>query len=101
MRIKINNYSSSKFCKNGNLYYDTSKNVLYYKIGRSLKEMPNQKKNIKKLERVLSKYDDDSDVRLKEKERDLLLYLQKNNKKSVKKINSVLRKTKKNILGIF
>ena len=98
MRIKVNDYSSSKFSQKGNLYYDTKKDVLYYKENGSLKEMPNQKRNVKKLERVLSTHDDDSDVRLREKERGLLTHLQK----TVKRISSSKsRKTKKKFFGLF
>ena len=69
MKVKLNNYIATFFTdKDKTLIYDTCKNILYL----DKKPIANQTVNIRKLKRLLLSYEEDTDIRLKEKEQALL-----------------------------
>ena len=80
MKVKINNYTTSQFSKiigKSNLFFDTQNGVLYYKVNNKLQELPDQKRNLIKLKKLLDNYWAESDVALSQKERDIIKPIEK------------------------
>ena len=97
MKVKINNYTSSQFSKvigKSNLFYDTKNRILYYKKNNKLQELPDQKRNLVKLNRLLENYWSDSDIALSQKEQDIIKTMGKQIRITQKKKDKI-NKTKK------
>ena len=97
MKVKINNYTSSHFSKiigKSNLFFDTKNGMLYYKDNNKLQELPDQKRNLVKLQKLLENYWSDSDIALSQKEQDIIKPI-RTTQKNKDKIN----KTKKNFFS--
>ena len=99
MLVKINDYTSSKFYHltgNKNLLYDTKSGILYFRNNSNrLQELPDQNRNLVKLEKLLDNYWLESDDGLKVKERNLIKPIQKQINMSRKK-KAAKNKSKRN-----
>ena len=98
MKIKLNNYIAAFFTDNKDktLIYDTCKNILYI----DKKPIANQTVNIRKLKRLLLSYEEDTDIRLKKKEQDLLKHLSDTRRK-YNRPPKTARKTQKVFFGLI
>ena len=101
MLVKINDYTSSKFYQvtgNKNILYDTKNGILYFRNkSNRLQELPDQKRNLVKLEKLLDNYELESDYSLKVKERNIIKPIQKQINMSRKK-RVVKNKSRKNTI---
>jgi hypothetical protein len=89
MLVKINDYTSSKFYQvtgNKNILYDTKSGILYFRNNSNrLQELPDQKRNLVKLKKLLDNYGLETDYGLKDKERNIIKPIQKQINMSRKK----------------
>jgi hypothetical protein len=101
MKVQINNYTSSQFAKvigKSNLFFDTKNGLLYYKENNKLQELPDQKRNLVKLNRLLEDYWSISDIALSQKEQDIIKQMGKQIRTTQKRKDK-LNKTKKNFFS--
>jgi hypothetical protein len=104
MLVKINDYTSSKFylvTGNKNLLYDTKSGILSFRnTSNRLQELPDQKRNLVKLKKLLDNYRFDSDYGLDVKERNIIKPIQRQINMS-RKQKATKNKSKKNKLFSF
>jgi hypothetical protein len=89
MKAKLNSFVCEKF-GNKSIYFENG--VIYYRDQDKIKELPQQKRNLNKLRKVLQSYSDDTDFRLKTPEMNVLIQLQKSRKRPPLRKGSKTRK---------
>ena len=92
MLIKYDSYVSKFFYHiigQKNIFYNTKTGILFYRNFNKLQELPNQKRNLVKLERILKDYTNDSGHLVDERSIKLL------KKQNTRHIKEKERKTRK------
>jgi len=95
MKVRINPYTSKLLGKDITLYDTKTGELLFRNSANKIEPFPRQSQILKKLKRLLEKYNDDSDVPLKKPEADLIPLLARQGKTTTAKKTQKKNKTKK------